>query len=290
MVVEADVSDAAAVAAAVEAVRARWGDIHGVIHAAGIQRVDAFGAVADIDAAAAREHLRPKLDGLAALAAAIDLDRLDFCVTLSSLATVLGAVGHGSYAAANAAMDGLADALFAAGRHRVLSVDWDSWPSAAGRGPLGGRASQVPMSYADGAAALERALGAVGRVPRLVHSVTDLARRIERSTAVPASARMARHARPPLGEPFVAPADELEAALAEVWQDVLAIERIGVHDGFAELGGDSLMALRVIGGVRDALGIRVPVATFAACRTVRELADGVRDIERSRTGGTACSE
>jgi acyl transferase domain-containing protein/acyl carrier protein len=294
MIIEADVGDVAQVSAARAAVRERFGDLHGVIHGAAIQSVDAFGAVEDVDATQARQHLRPKLAGLAALAEAIDLDRLDFCVTLSSLASVLGAVGHGAYAAANAAMDGQAHALFAAGHRRVLSIDWDAWPNSASRGPLARPLSGRGMSYADGAAALERALGAVGRLPRLVHSTSDLGPRLTARVAPPAVPVVTtRHPRPPISARLVEPGDDVEVAVAEVWQDVLGLREVGVLDPFVELGGDSLMALRVIAGVREALGIWVPVATFAACRTVRELTDSVKGLSTdnapTRIGGSACN-
>jgi non-ribosomal peptide synthase protein (TIGR01720 family) len=46
-------------------------------------------------------------------------------------------------------------------------------------------------------------------------------------------------------EAFVAPAGKVEEALAEIWQDVLRVERVGREDGFFELGGNSLLAIQV---------------------------------------------
>jgi hypothetical protein len=48
-----------------------------------------------------------------------------------------------------------------------------------------------------------------------------------------------------------------EAVLAEIWSEILAVERIGAHDSFAELGGNSLQALRVIQRMEARLGWRV---------------------------------
>ncbi|ARU60242.1 hypothetical protein CBW65_03575 [Tumebacillus avium] len=48
------------------------------------------------------------------------------------------------------------------------------------------------------------------------------------------------------GEAYEAPRNEVEERLAVVWQEVLQVERIGIHDNFFSLGGDSMKALRVI--------------------------------------------
>ncbi len=295
MVVAADVADVGQLAAAVEAVRTRFGEPHGVIHGAGVQADEFFGLTHELTTDQCREHYRAKVFGLAAIAETLDLDRLDFCITLSSLATVLGAIGHAPYAAANAAMDGLAQALYAAGHRRVLTVDWDSWPSSAQVAKLGGSATvaKYQMSYAEGIQAVERALGAVGALSRLVNSTGDLMPRLQAwvndQHAAHSSGDGQRHPRPPLDTPFVAPADDVEREIAEVWQDVMGLAGIGVHDNFFELGGHSLMAVRLIGRIRKSAGTNVPIAVLAECPTVRQLAAKVKSLrsspQMSATGG-----
>ncbi len=295
LVVTADVAEVDQVASAVAEVRAEFGEIHGVIHGAGVQDQDCFGLSHELPEDRCRVHFRAKLFGLAALAEVLDLDRLDFCVTLSSLSAVLGGIGHGPYAAANAAMDALAHQLFAAGHRTVLTVDWDTWPGGVDMNALGGAAtvSKYQMSYAEGAQALERALGAVGALPQLVNSTGDLTVRLatwvtdqHTDATEPAGDR---HPRPPLATPFVPPADELETAVAAVWQDVLGLTGIGVLDDFFELGGHSLMAVRLIGRLRKSLGVNLPLAVLLECTTVRGLADRVRSLGAptgaSPTGG-----
>src|SRR5262249_11105818 len=45
---------------------------------------------------------------------------------------------------------------------------------------------------------------------------------------------------------YEGPRDEVEAALVEVWSEVLRVERVGVHDNFFELGGDSIVSIQVV--------------------------------------------
>jgi amino acid adenylation domain-containing protein/non-ribosomal peptide synthase protein (TIGR01720 family) len=55
---------------------------------------------------------------------------------------------------------------------------------------------------------------------------------------------------------YEAPRDEVESALAEVWSEVLRLERVGVHDNFFELGGDSILSIQVVAQCAER-GLRV---------------------------------
>ncbi|MFJ4949426.1 amino acid adenylation domain-containing protein, partial [Streptomyces sp. NPDC088760] len=68
-----------------------------------------------------------------------------------------------------------------------------------------------------------------------------------------------------------APRTPLEERLAAVWSEVLGAERVGVHDSFFELGGDSIRAVALIGALR-ATGLAVSVRDVFAHRTVAGLA------------------
>ena len=55
-------------------------------------------------------------------------------------------------------------------------------------------------------------------------------------------------------EPFEAPQSEMEKILARIWTDILALDRVSVHDNFSELGGNSLQALRVLHEIEHRTG------------------------------------
>ncbi|PZH20818.1 hypothetical protein C1I97_00810 [Streptomyces sp. NTH33] len=74
-----------------------------------------------------------------------------------------------------------------------------------------------------------------------------------------------------------APGTPTERALAEIWRSVLGRERVGTHDDFFDLGGQSFTALRVIGQIARTLGHRVPLGTLLERRTVAELAEWLED-------------
>ena len=60
-------------------------------------------------------------------------------------------------------------------------------------------------------------------------------------------------ARPELGTAFVTPATPVEQALAEIWQSVLQVDRVGIQDNFFELGGHSLLIVQVHNQVKPVL-------------------------------------
>ncbi len=66
----------------------------------------------------------------------------------------------------------------------------------------------------------------------------------------------------PPEETFIAPRNYIEKVLAEIWADVLRVERVGVTDNFFELGGHSLLATQVISRIRNMLGVDVPLASL----------------------------
>ncbi|AZG48350.1 Tyrocidine synthase 3 [Gordonia insulae] len=71
---------------------------------------------------------------------------------------------------------------------------------------------------------------------------------------------------------FVAPSGAAELAVAQVFADVLGVDRIGATESFFELGGNSLSATRVAARVAEALDTEVPVRTIFDAPSVRELA------------------
>jgi thioesterase domain-containing protein len=78
------------------------------------------------------------------------------------------------------------------------------------------------------------------------------------------------------------PRDEYEQRLAALWQELLGVESVGVQDGFFDLGGHSLIAVRLFARIRKIWGIDLPLATLFAAPTLEALAAEVR----SRLGVT----
>jgi acyl carrier protein len=83
-------------------------------------------------------------------------------------------------------------------------------------------------------------------------------------TALPRPGRT----RPELETAFETPRTPIEETLSRIWMEVLGLDRVGVHDGFLELGGDSLLAARVVSRILDVLDVDVPVRALLESPTV----------------------
>ena len=81
--------------------------------------------------------------------------------------------------------------------------------------------------------------------------------------------------RPELAEGFAAPRTALEIQVAEVWMEVLGVDRVGLRDSFWSLGGHSLLATRVFSRLYDALGVDLPLQTLFEAPTLGRFATAV---------------
>jgi amino acid adenylation domain-containing protein len=79
--------------------------------------------------------------------------------------------------------------------------------------------------------------------------------------------------RPELEQSYVAPQTETEAALVEIWRDVLALDKIGIHEDFFELGGHSLTAVRLFAAIERKLDARLPLSALFEKPTIAALAE-----------------
>src|SRR5204863_9737278 len=78
-------------------------------------------------------------------------------------------------------------------------------------------------------------------------------------------------------ELYAAPRDSLEMELVEIWEEMLGVRPIGVRDSFFEVGGHSLLALRLFARIAQRWGRELPLATLFRAPTVEQLAGILRD-------------
>ncbi|MER5731272.1 condensation domain-containing protein, partial [Streptomyces sp. NPDC002138] len=89
-----------------------------------------------------------------------------------------------------------------------------------------------------------------------------------------------------LGTEYIAPRDDVEDALATVWTEVLGVDKVGVHDNFFDLGGDSILSIQLISRARQA-GLRLTSKLLFVHQTVAELA---AVVERTAPADDAVGE
>ncbi len=284
LVVSADVADRGQMSSAVEAIVSRFGHIDGVVHCAGTTGDRAHRTIGDVGQEEADWHFGPKLAGATILRDLLGAHRLDFAILCSSIASLLGGLGFSAYAAANAALDAFAVRYHGPGQP-WCSVNWEAWRFSTDSGEeprLGAAVEALAVTPDEGRRIVDQLLSTTPE-PQIIVSTGDLAVRREMwaSPAVEAPAAPA-HARPNLNNPFVAPTTETERQIAEIWQQILGVDRVGLHDNFFELGGNSLLGLQVVHRLRTQRAMVIPLTVVYEGPTVRTLADLVaRRAEQS---------
>nr|AJY78092.1 polyketide synthase [Myxococcus virescens] len=282
-VVEVDVSDGPGMRQALQGIRERFGQVHGVVHAAG---VPGAGMIQRKDLEEARRVLAPKLDGL------IHLEPLweegpapDFVCLFSSSIALSGGIGEVDYCAANAYLDAFARELSRRGI-RALSINWGPWKWDAWQGhsvalPEAARRwfrhlrDTYGLTMEEGQRAWRELLSAptdqaLVAPAGLKMAIDGIGKDFLQELA--SQGTQSRHPRPPLLVAFVAPRDALEERIAAAWQDALGIESVGVNDNFFDLGGQSLGALQVISRINSEMKTTLPGATLFEAPTVAGLA------------------
>lgn len=301
LVVPMDAADPDDVDRAVGQVLERFGQLDGVIHAAGLP---GLGVMQFKTADAATEVLRPKLAGAAALRERLADVPVDFLALFSSTAAVTGGgPGQADYCAANAALDAESDVSARSGP-RVVTINWGEWQWNAWDMGLAGfdesttaflreNRERIGITFEEGWSAFLKVLASgesrlvvcsqdIGELADITAQL-DLAELAGRAGG---GADGVRHPRPDLPVPFVEPESETERKVAELWAPVLGLTEVGVHDDFFELGGNSLLGLDLVHRMRRALDCDwLPPHVLYEARTVRDVAHLVENT----ADGTASS-
>jgi acyl transferase domain-containing protein/thioesterase domain-containing protein/acyl carrier protein len=155
-------------------------------------------------------------------------------------------------------------------------------------------ALRIGMTGDEGVDALDRMLMA-DFSPQLVACTLPLEPWLERlDSEAKASLQTGTHlesgpvfTRPSLSATFAAPRDEIERELASLWQGLLGVAEVGINDDFFELGGQSLVAVRLFQRIGKKYGVEMPLSSLFQASTIAECAALLRDtLRRPHPGDT----
>jgi acyl carrier protein len=90
-----------------------------------------------------------------------------------------------------------------------------------------------------------------------------------------------------LQEEFVAPRNELEESMAQIWREILKLERVGIHDNFFDVGGNSLLAMQIIAKVTNTFEVDLPLYNLFDTPTIAGL---VQQVELAGQAGQDLQE
>ena len=274
-----------------QAVRAKWGPVHGIVHCAGVV---GGGLMRDMDAAHLRKTLAPKVQGTWLLDHLTTTDPLDFFILFSSAATVTGGSGNGDYVAANAYQDAFSFYRNQQGR-KTLAINWPIWgDTGMAKGMAIEEKRQVFAPLTAGDAIPMFAALFQSSAKRLIAGRLNLASPVlELAGLLPftLSEKLAAQARQAKQTQFISSTQlsqshpvkitgtsrgnyrETEQKLAQIWSQVLGFEELNIHDNFFEIGGDSILLLSLQSLIDKQFPGKVTVADLFAYPSIARLAE-----------------
>lgn len=294
LVCPADVADDAAMRTVVADARARFGAIHGAIHAA----ANSDGALIEtLTRADLERSFRAKAFGALTLCDVLAAEQLDFVLLCSSLSALSGGVAQVGYAAANAFLDAFACVERRRGRP-VISVDFDRFDElgmalaaekhlAAFKLPALSRAGIARTQVAP---MLELLFGEL-LPPHVIVSTRTLQGlpKDDVGEALAARLRGATQGSEPQLVAVDASLAEILDRLREIWARAFGVADVAPDQDFYALGGESLLALQILNRVRDAFAVEIPLRELFEQRTPTALARVIQ-VARTKPTGESSEE
>lgn len=295
LVLSADISDKAALQSVIESAQSTFGVINGVIHTA---------TVADGSLLAVREKqlsediFKSKLYGTIILDEIIQHASLDFVVYFSALTSLIGGFGQVGYCAANIFLDSFARYKSKKCNTYVVSINWSRWQ---GTGiariaekkhlELTKESLQGGMEVSDALECFKKILS-YGGVSQVAVAEFDLPAAMEQMHGLreidadlqtiedkkQTNIQERKFPRLDLSCEYIAPENETEAKLAQIWEDYFGLEKVGIDDNFFELGGDSLKGMILLKRINELFDTKLSLRDILMNATVRMIATKIDEL------------
>jgi acyl transferase domain-containing protein/acyl carrier protein len=298
LVIEADITDEAQMKAACDRAQERFGEIHGVFYSTPMTNPQSAAPIQLLGSAPCEYNFQTKVYGLYVLESVLRGRKLDFCLLQSSLSSIIGGLGLAAYSAANLFIDTFANQQNrnwashsvhrrstavpafdpnSTGQTPWFSFNWDACQLEEEHKPVSGFGASLAafaLTPQEVWQATRRILS-MGSPSQVIISKGNLQARLDQWTGLRSSSQSpqvelssdlkkssSQHARPNLPNEYVAPRNEIEQVIANIWQDILGIEAVGVYDSFFELGGHSLLAIQTISRLRETFQVELPMRSL----------------------------
>ncbi|NER24334.1 MAG: acyltransferase domain-containing protein [Symploca sp. SIO1C2] len=297
-----DISCSEQMESIIKRTRELYGTINGVIHSAAYVKDDAFSPILEANQQQCQAQFIPKIYGTLVLQKLLKDDPVDFYLLMSSLASILGGLGFVAYSAANMFLDALAQQQ----KHNQnptpwITVNWDGWDVVLNQDESDKwTTTKYALTTDEGIEAFRRLIS-LPESAQIAVSTGDLPARIEQwigLKSVPVIQKEKQEILSPqdtrsqLKTTYVSPTNDQEQIVAQIWQDILGREAVGIYDDFFELNGDSLQVVQVVSRIRETLKVAITpdlfmenptiagvVSTMANCQPQEELTQNIPKVQ-----------
>lgn len=258
---------------AIEAGTKHFGSLNGVFFSAPTTHEKSAAPVTLLTLDHWHYNCESKVYPLQALVEVLQGQTLDFCCIQSSLSSMLGGLGLAAYAGVNCFVDALVEKQNLDSSTPWFAINWDAClaeeaPPVEGFGSAIAAYALTPQEVWEATKRILEQLKvsqvAVSKVslrdrlrdpdPRL--AVTDR----NCSDSQPEANRQTRPQN--LDRAYVPPSSKTEEIIAKIFQEVLGVQQVSIHDSFFDLGGHSLLAIQVISRLRDAFHVELEMRSL----------------------------
>lgn len=296
LIARADVSSLEDMQRVIIETHERFGKIDGVIHAAG---VPGEGLMQLKTPAMIERVFAPKVQGTLVLEQVLEEEELDFIAYYSSSNAITGGLGEVDYCAANAFLDAFAHYTRTLHGKPAVAINWGPWQWDAWQGTLFTSLPEIAakvqriretygVTFQEGEEVFQRVLSTP--LAQVLVLPQGLQATFEQSAALSSlsflesidEARSAKpfYPRPNLRNMYVAPGNEDEQKIAEIWQEALGIENVGIDDHFFELGGNSLVGMLIVSRLQKEFQVQLSAASLFEGPTISSLLDLIKPNRR----------
>lgn len=279
----ADIAESAHIKYVIDQIIEEHGELNGVFHAAGVRgRYNPLGS--DL-LQSYFDVLRPKVTGTFVLGEHLAHRNLDFFILFSSISSVLGRVGQVDYCAANSFLDAFAVNFQENTGIRSISINWDTWQDT-GLSAIENMSPELKtlmmnetpyaISPEEGVEIFRKLLMCADT--QLIISTRNLDQRIKLTTAgTTQKTHILRDSR------IIPPTSHLERHLEIIWSELMQLKEVGITENFFQLGGNSLLAVRLFVRLSKIFRVDLPIAALFENPTIQDLAHVIEIKLKNKT-------
>ncbi|MEQ1977617.1 thioester reductase domain-containing protein [Xenorhabdus sp. SGI240] len=258
----------------IDNISAQSGPLKGIIHSAAYTDSKGLLPVLSTDAENTQKHFSAKIYGLTTLDNLCQKYQPEFCLLMSSISTVLGGVGLGTYAFVNQYMNEFSTFKASTTGTRWLSVSWDGW-DLHDNPELSKEIKALAINNLDCTDIFNHVFQLMNE-RHVIVSTHDLQTRIEQwvTTGISTRASAQNHE-----------LHHIEEVAKQAFITCLEIEKVDLNSNFFDLGGESVMFTSLIAKIRDKLDLSLPLHEFINNPTLHN----VIEILKTEAGLTGLS-
>jgi acyl carrier protein len=237
-------------------------------------------SIIDISLEESGQQFGPKIYGLKVLEKVLKREPIDFCILFSSNASIFGGIGLTSYSAANNYVDSFVAHHNKSSSSFWISINWDGWLSQEDekqqKRELKRSIDKYSITASEGLKVIKKLIEQCN-VSQIVVSTHDIIPRAKLWLNQETKHNFDDHVFNALKDESQIIVDKnlhpknTAGAISQIWEEFLGVKAIDIYDNFFDLGGHSLMAIKILTKIKIIFNIKISLNDFLNNPTISEI-------------------